>query len=199
MKIERVTVFDPRDYGLMERPILTFVIDEELHDTSQAVVMHGGKMETWSSRKAGPFIRYNLDLHPSLNIEPSAGLYNRVYAGRLPPIVDVRIFVRYPGGGLLQQEGNFGTTLQRARQFMRKYDVPWRLLMNDHDGQEGITSWTPVPRVIRCKFMICKSDDQTCEDPAVQSVYTEGIDMPMCEEHLQLFNETQKNARQSSR
>lgn len=196
MKINSVDVYDPRDFGEFDRPIIRIELEDEPYSNSEPKLYQFGD-SVWHTEKFGPFVRYHCD-DSNKNF---AGHYNVAFRGIFPAIVDVEVLVAPVDSTMIDNlKGNFGLPLKRARQYLRQFDAPWRLLMNDHDGQSGLVDWTPVEKPPRCKWYDpYKAPGNGCSLIAVQSVFTQGIEMPYCTDHLFQHNKNQKNARQSSR
>jgi hypothetical protein len=188
VKIQAVYVNDPRTSGILARPKVEIVLSESLYPGSDELTYTPAGVE-WKTQRYGPFVRYSVKPKNRLD----AGHYNIAFRDLFPPIVDVDITL---GDMRDRVPGHFGLPLKRARQILRQWEVPWRLLLNDHDGQNGLLSWVPVERFPSCKYFVSDElGDFVCNKDAVQMTTLHGVDIPFCAEHLSIHNSNQRATR----
>jgi hypothetical protein len=190
VKIRNVYVEDRRARGIIERPRLEVNLEEPLFPGTDELTYTPSGVR-WKTQRYGPFVHYSV----TPKNRATAGHYNIAFRDLFPPIVDVDITI---GDFRDQMEGHFGLPLKRARQILRQWELPWRLLLNDYDGQHGLLTWTPVERHPICKYSVSDAlGDFVCERDAVQVTVLNGVEIPFCAEHLSVHNSNQRAARQA--
>lgn len=172
MKILNAFVDDPTLEGYTERPVLVVETDSMPDVTIEPEAFPGG----WMVGKFGPFVRYSTDKF----MGEHAGEYNVRFSKIFPPVVDVVLKV----DGLPEVE-HYSLPVTRARQLIRKHDPKWRLLLSDKSAQNGVMEWLPVEINAGCRRWIV---NETCGKKPTNSVRIEGVDFPLCEDHMKEHN-----------
>lgn len=188
MRIVDAKVVDPTLSGVMKRPYLSVVVDEEPDETIAPESFAGG----WTVAKYGPFVKYEIQpenssrkRHDYLH-ESIAGLaseFNLRFRNKFPVVVDIDLVVKSPGEPDEHVPG-MSLSLSRARQLVRKYDRDWSLYLVDKDATELIMSWTPVNKSSGCRWWL---GTVTCGDRPSRPIRIDGVDLPVCNYHLDEF------------
>lgn len=183
MRIITARVDDPSLRGELESPLLIVEVDEWPDMTAEPDSLAGG----WTISRYGPFVCY---MDPKN--EGEAGEFNVRFAGRFPPVVDIGLMIH---GGDDECRYAFSLPLRRARQLVRKYESNWRLLVNDHDAQQGQLSWVPVETQPACREW---KGDAICGRRPTRPVRINFVDLPLCNEHVQQNNRRYATERASA-
>jgi len=179
MKIEDAWIDDPTLRGELEPPMLCIRVDELPGVTIEPEDFAGG----WTVGKYGPFVKYTQRDHPKQPLSPvSAGDFNIRFRRRLPPVVDLQLFV---GEGEENQHDGFSLPLSRARQLVRKHDPSWRLLLSDREAQAGSIAWMPVQSNPGCRHWL---DTEACMGKPTSTIRVNDLDVPLCSTHLTEHN-----------
>ena len=197
MNIISASVSDRR--ASKARPILTVTIDSMPVPTNEVIRREDSDRNNWTSAKYGPLIEFACASHRQqtdllLDTLSPASYFNKVFADGLAPVVDVKVIHRTDSSNEIL-EGNWAVQLRRGRNLLKKYDLPWRLLMNDYDGQKGRLSWTPTENRHTCAFNFLSSPPAICKDAGQHHVSMSGIDYWFCPSHYKDHNAKHYSAR----
>lgn len=188
MNIYAAYVTDRR--AINKRPVLTIVIDS-MPVASNPIV----RRLDWTSAKYGPLIEFtcgdDAGLVDLLKTELSpAAHFNLTFADSLAPVVDVRVKVKPVGvrddpGAYAPLDGYWALQLRRARSVLKRFDIPYRLVMSDWEGTRGRPGWVPVPIEPKCdaEFLLDPVENQ-CNNAGTEHVSLKGIDYWLCMDHL---------------
>jgi hypothetical protein len=141
----------------------------------------------WTVGKYGPFVKYTKDSNP---YPVSAVDFNLAFRDRLPMVIDIVLVVDNGRGKSEVQEIPFSLPLARARQLVKKHDPDWRLLVSDREAVHGNLVWRPVESNPECR-----GDGGRCKIRPAGPVRIKGVEVPLCQEHTRLHNQTQAQAR----
>lgn len=176
MKITDAWVDDPTERGVLMPPLVCIEIDQMPDVTIEPKSFDGG----WTVGKYGPFIQYR-DGNPATK----AGDFNVRFARTFPPVVDVSLFLHGPQEDSVSDI--YSINVARARQLLRKWDRDWRLLLSDREAQDGSMTWVPSQMYPKCRFYYPKSKS-CCGMTATGTIRREGVELPVCKEHLHESN-----------
>lgn len=199
MKIIKAWVDDPREDATVERPTVVILVDEDPHQSTDVTYRLVGNTEVnIASCKFGPFIKmWNEGHAPEASFLSQArsnfilkNEFNTAFAGVFPPIINVKLSTEDDW-----IEGNWGLPVKRARQILKKFNVPYRLLLNDKDAQHGHISWVPVRSEPICLWY---GEMGLCGLEATAHVSIGDVDMTLCAPHLEAHNNEQAKKRIST-
>lgn len=181
MKITAASVTDPRREGEYRNPYLVLTVDEELVETRDVIVL-GGINCDWLVVPHGPFFAVDYQDKPDLGQRKGdVGLFNTtgLWESRL---VDVLVV-----GPDYEYELCMG--LDRARRLLRKFNLPWRLVLDDVAGQHGKLLW---------RLQQVHSTCVDCGAPAMTEVYYSGTHLTYCRTHEAAHNRKVRHLRVSA-
>lgn len=181
MKITDAWVHDPSYLGRIEVPELCVQVDEEPDVTIEPKPFDNG----WTVGKYGPFVKYEQGDLPVTAVD-----FNLAFRDRLPMVIDVVLVVDNGHDKSEVLELPFSLPLDRARQLVKKYDPSWRLLIQDREAVHGKLVWRPVQTDPECR-----GDSGACRQKPASPVRIKGVDIPLCQEHMQKHNAAQAKAR----
>lgn len=199
MKIIKAWIDDPREDATVERPTVVILVDEDPHQSTDAISrpIHLGSESSIVSCKFGPFIRLwhegSMPDIPSVGnklSETLKGEFNKAFSDIFPPIINIKLSTEDDW-----IEGNWGLPVKRARQILKKFNVPYRLLLNDRDAQHGHISWVPVRSEPICVWYDAMG---LCGLEATSHVSIGEVDMTLCAGHLEMHNREQAMKRIST-
>lgn len=193
MKIQDAWIDDPMLRGLKQSPKLCVQVDVPPDQTIAEQSFDDG----WTVSRYGPFVKYRLGRR-----KVTAGDFNARFTSvhnppklgepRLRSIVDVSVFFGKSEG----YTNEFALLLDRSRGLMKKYQPQWRLMLDDKLAQSGKILWLPIERHPVCKFWD-KEHKTICSKRMEQVVRSDGVEFPLCHEHLEIFNHSQAAGRAS--
>lgn len=203
MKIDHAYVSDLRP---SRRPVLNIVLEEMPEAYGEVLRKTVGNQDWTVGQHSGHLceIVMSIDEDPTFDMEKYFGLSPSGYFNyafpELGPHVDVELWIKERDVVQPLDDQFYVMKLSKARTILRRHEEgEWSYYMSDFDGQRGLTTWEPIERQPTCKYgKLYMEHAHAAAPPGKARVTVNGIQYPLCSEHLTAHNQRQAERRRSA-